>query len=301
MGRKSRSSSRKSSKSAASPAASPSDNNRELNEVSLDNSNNNHSGDGGNTEPIVMGLIGGMADLSIVATYPTTANVHETIINMLLPKLPYENHQRTIANGDYEYHIRVHNHSAYICVSPTGANRKIIWAFVEAVLNSYEPLSKKVNSSKSLSEMIKKHMVTYNDPSAEKLTLLNEKMNTMTKEAVTKLDLARTRVECLQERMDHEEDEDDDGILWKRGSATSRSHKHIEDDSPEGTPRVQSDEDGELAVKSTKRAKWLRCFKWSLLIFVLLAIALGGATAGILLGCGLPHFERCKFTRVKAK
>jgi hypothetical protein len=122
---------------------------------------------------IQLGLVASMLDRTLVGQYPTNNKVvTETIIGKIVPKLPTNNHKRTLTQGDNEFHYKVSGNYVYFCVASKTAAKRVVWAFLDDLENYVMK-----QGNKSLKNVIKDRLAYFNDSSNDKIHALQTKID----------------------------------------------------------------------------------------------------------------------------
>lgn len=199
-----------------------------------------------------------MTDRQLVGQYPTSNSLRQlsdTIVQKIVPKLPSNNHKRTLTQGDNEFHYKVSGNYVYFCVAQKNATKRVCWAFIDDMENYVMR-----NGPKKLKNSIKERLEYFNDPSNDKINQLQNKIDDVKDVMIDNIDKILERGEKLETLVESTDQLADGAKQFKQGA---------------------------------RKVKNRMCFKYIMIVIALILVILAVIVIAILIGCGFPTFHRC--------
>lgn len=205
-----------------------------------------------------LGLVASMTDRQLVGQYPTSGStkaLSDIIIQKIVPKLPSNNHKRTLTQGENEFHYKVSGNYVYFCVAHKSATKRVVWAFVDDMENYVMK-----NGARSLKNSIKDKLAHFNDPSNDKINQLQTKIDDVKDVMIDNIDKILERGEKLETLVESTDQLADGAKQFRSG---------------------------------TRKVKNRMCFKYIIIVVALILVILAVIVIAIFIGCGFPSFHRC--------
>lgn len=85
-------------------------------------------------------------------------NLRDTVVDVIYPKVPQNDHMRTLKKDPYEFHYRYSGSRCFFAVVESGVKTRIAWAFLDEVEKEFMRIS--LAATKSIvKKIIQKQMV----------------------------------------------------------------------------------------------------------------------------------------------
>ncbi|KAL0484076.1 vesicle-associated membrane protein [Acrasis kona] len=158
--------------------------------------------------PIVFSLIADSENNNLGAHPANNKVMTDTIIAKILPKLPQDNHKRTLTQKDGNY--------VYFCVAEGGYSKRICWAFIDDLETKF--LQMRSPSQGQVKKLIKDRVVFFNDPANDKIIKLQNKMDDLKGVMVDNFDKILDRGDKLEMLQQSTDDIVDGSIEFRRNT-----------------------------------------------------------------------------------
>jgi vesicle-associated membrane protein 7 len=208
---------------------------------------------------LLLGLVASMSDRQLVGQYPTSSGLKQlsdTIVLKIVPKLPTNNHKRTLTQGDHEFHYKVSGEYVYFCVAQKNATKRVCWAFIDELENYVMK-----NGPKKLKNAIKDKLDHFNDPSNDKINLLHTKIDDVKDVMIENIDKILERGEKLETLVESTDQLADGARQFRQG---------------------------------TRKVKNRMMCKYFVMLTALILVVLAIIVIAVFIGCKFPTFARCR-------
>jgi vesicle-associated membrane protein 7 len=208
--------------------------------------------------PIVFSLIADSENNNLGAHPANNKVMTDTIITKILPKLPQDNHKRTLTQKDLEFHYKYSGNYVYFCVAEGGYSKRICWAFIDDLETKF--LQMRSPSPSQIKKLIKERVQFFNDPNNDKIIKLQNKLDDVKDVMIDNIEKILERGDKLDNLQQATDDIADSANDFRRG---------------------------------TGKIKRNMCCNYIILIVVLIFIILAIIIIAVFIGCGFPSFSRC--------
>jgi hypothetical protein len=165
--------------------------------------------------PILFGLISDAE--KDLGSSPTNQPLKDIIVNKILPKLPADNHKRTLTMKDMELHYKYEGNFVYFCVATEGFKKRTCWAFIDDIQDKFTKMNKP--STSAVKKLIKDRMTFFNDAKNDKISEINEKFDNIKDVMIDNIDKILERGENLENLQQATDDLQDSAGYFRKGTA----------------------------------------------------------------------------------
>lgn len=165
--------------------------------------------------PIIQGLIAEGNQLK--GEYGGNEKLREAIMDKILPKLPKNNHKRTLTQKDLEFHYKYSGSYVFFCVANGDTPKRVCWAFVDELENEFLRLNNPNNATR-VKSIIKDKMNFWNDPNNDKISNLRNKVDEVKDVMIDNIEKVLDRGEKLDHLTQATEDIEASAQFFQRGT-----------------------------------------------------------------------------------
>ncbi|KAF0975628.1 hypothetical protein FDP41_005622 [Naegleria fowleri] len=167
--------------------------------------------------------------------------------------------KRTLTSDEIEIHYKKSGNYVFFCVASKDTKKRLCWSFIDDLDSTFAAVTRK-NDIKGNRKMIKQKVEKWNDPNADKITALQEKLETVKESMVDNIDKVLERGEKFETLYEKSDEMLVEANEFKKGSG-----------------------------KLKRKMFWRLLVVIIVIIIILVAIII----IAVLAGCGFPTFERC--------
>lgn len=88
------------------------------------------------------------------------SNLRETVVNTIYPRVPKNNHRRTLKHNASDFHYKCSDNRCYFAVADSNFKQRSVWAFLDEVEKEYLRISLAPNPT-AVKKILKKQMVCF--------------------------------------------------------------------------------------------------------------------------------------------
>jgi vesicle-associated membrane protein 7 len=165
--------------------------------------------------PIIFALI---ADTEReIGSAPSNQPLRDIIVNKVLPKLPADDHKRTLTMKDMELHYKFEGNYVYFCVASAGFTKRTCWAYIEDIQEKFTKMNNANGSA--VKKLLKDRMAFFNDPKNDKIAAINQNLDNVKDVMIDNIDKILDRGENLGNLVQATDELAESGNDFKRGTA----------------------------------------------------------------------------------
>ncbi|KAL9647631.1 hypothetical protein ABK040_015122 [Willaertia magna] len=184
----------------------------------------------------------------------------QLIMNKIVPKVSKDDmEKRTLKSEEMEIHYKKSGKYIYFCVASQDHKKRVCWAFIDDLESTFSAVTKK-NDISSNRKIIKQKVDKYNDENVDKITQINNKLDSVKDTMVDNIDKILDRGEKLDN-------------LYETTYQLQETSKDFE--------------------KGSRKLKNRMLIKVIVIGVIICVIATGVVIIAVLAGCGFPSFSRC--------
>lgn len=143
--------------------------------------------------------------------------LREAIMNKIVPRLPKNNHKRTLTQKDLEIHYKSSGSYIFFCVVQGMTAKRVAWAFVDDMESEFLRLNNPNNTGR-VKALIKDKMNFWNDPSNDKISNLRNKVDEVKDVMIDNIEKVLERGDKLENLTEVTSDLENNANIFNKGT-----------------------------------------------------------------------------------
>jgi vesicle-associated membrane protein 7 len=130
----------------------------------------------------------------------------------MVPRIPHDNHRRTLTQSIYHFHYKVSGYYLYLCVAGAEYPMRVCFGFLDDVETKF------LQNGNKAKQLLRERMQYFNDPKNDKIAAINNQIDDVKNTMIENIDKILERGETLENLMQQTDELGETASLYRRTS-----------------------------------------------------------------------------------